>query len=89
MKDFEIELRRNIYAGEHNLNIEDVQPIPKKDLIVGKSYKGFCRNADTAEWDGEVFWYTRYKFGDTFDEEINHFEDDDGYDLFIPFEIDE
>ena len=46
MKDFEIESRRHIYASEHNLNIEDVQPIPKKDLIVGKSYKGFCLEID-------------------------------------------
>ena len=28
--------------------------------------------------------YDRYKFGFTFKEKINHFEDDNGYDLFVP-----
>lgn len=37
-------------------------------------------------WNGKVFTYKRYKFGDIFDEDINHFEDDDGYDVFVPFE---
>ena len=36
-----------------------------------------------------TFVYERYKFGDTFDEEINHFEDDDGYDLFVPIKLKE
>ena len=33
---------------------------------------------------GDVFEYQRYKFGFTFPEKINHFEDDNGYDLFVP-----
>ncbi len=86
MKDFEIDSRVHIYAAENNLNPEDVNPIKKEDLIIGHSYKGICRNASVAVWDGKVFWYDRYKFGDTYKEDINHFEDDDGYDLFLPFE---
>lgn len=60
--------------------------IPKKDLIDGKTYYGKCRNADQAIWhaDKNVFVYKRHKFGDTFSEEIKHFEDDNGYDLFVP-----
>lgn len=58
--------------------------IPKKDLIIGKTYIGDCRNASEAIWNGKVFVYKRTKFGHTFNEEINHFEDDDGFDLFIP-----
>ena len=58
--------------------------IAKKDLIVGKQYVGRCRNARVALWDGKVFWYLRTKFGDVFAEKINHPEDDNGYDLFIP-----
>lgn len=58
--------------------------IPKKDLIIGKTYLGDCRNASEATWNGEVFIYKRTKFGCTFDEKINHFEDDNGYDLFVP-----
>ena len=58
--------------------------IPKKDLVIGKIYKGSCRNADEAVWLGEKFEYNRSKFGYTFKEKINHFEDDNGYDLFVP-----
>ena len=57
--------------------------IPKKDLVPGKKYIGYCRNARVATWDGEKFTYPRTKFWYEYDEEINHFEDDDGYDLFI------
>ena len=58
--------------------------IPKKDLIIGKTYIGDCRNASEAIWNGKVFVYKRTKFGYAFDEEINHFEDDNGFDLFVP-----
>lgn len=58
--------------------------IPKERLEVGATYYGECRNASEAVWDGEKFTYQRYKFGFTFPEKINHFQDDDGYDLFVP-----
>lgn len=58
--------------------------IPKSQLEVGATYIGSCRNASEAVWLGDKFEYQRYKFGDTFPETINHFEDDNGYDLFVP-----
>jgi len=58
--------------------------LPKKDLEKGKYYFGKCRNADAALWNGHVFIYMRTKFGHKFPEEINHLEDDDGFDLFVP-----
>ena len=61
--------------------------IPKDKLIVGKTYIGDCRNAREADWDGEKFTYMRTKFGSTYPETINHFQDDDGYDLFVPLKI--
>lgn len=61
--------------------------IPKSMLEVGVTYKGYCRNADKAIWLGDKFEYDRYKWGDTFKEKINHFEDDNGYDLFVPYAI--
>ena len=61
--------------------------ISKKDLIVGKTYIGDCRNASEAIWNGKVFVYKRYKFGFIYEEQINHFEDDDGYDLFVPIKL--
>lgn len=63
--------------------------IPKKDLIVGKTYLGDCRNASEAVWKGDVFTYKRTKFAWTYDEDINHFEDDNGYDLFVPIKLKE
>lgn len=58
--------------------------IPKSQLVKGATYEGDCRNASKAVWNGKTFVYERHKFYDTFDEEINHFEDDDGYDVFVP-----
>lgn len=58
--------------------------IPKKNLKVGKTYIGDCRNATEAVWNGKVFTYIRNKFGHKYEEDINHFEDDDGSDLFVP-----
>jgi len=59
--------------------------IPKKDLITGNWYLGNCRNSSIARWIGNEFQYIRNKFGTYYIENINHFEDDDGYDLFVPF----
>lgn len=58
----------------------------KEDLEIGKYYYGKCRNASVARWDGEYFTHMRTKFNNKFPEEINHLQDDDGYDLFIPIE---
>ena len=58
--------------------------IKKEDLEDGAYCWGTCRHGPIALWDGEVFWYIRTKFTSTFAERINHLEDDNGYDLFIP-----
>lgn len=58
--------------------------IAKKDLVIGKVYVGSCRNTEEATWLGEYFEYNRKKFGIVFKEKINHFEDDNGFDLFVP-----
>lgn len=58
--------------------------IPKDKLEIGATYEGNCRNFEQAKWDGKVFWGKRYKFGELIDDKINHFQDDNGYDLFVP-----
>ena len=60
--------------------------IPKSELIINKKYNGNCRNASEAVWNGEKFIYKRHKFGTDYIEKINHYEDDDGYDVFVPIE---
>ena len=66
----------------------DVGVIKKDDLIDGAYYQGNCRNASIAQWDAKnnCFWYMRNKFGYVYKEDINHLADDNGYDLFIPFQ---
>ena len=83
------ELMKNvrIFAATHNVKMEQVEVIYKKDLVEGQTYEGECRNADHAIWNGTRFVYDRYKFGSTYKEEINHFEDDNGYDVFVPMKI--
>lgn len=68
----------------HNWIDETYEPIRKTDLVKGQTYEGICRNARKAVWDGNKFHYERTKFGMTYDETINHYEDDDGYDVFVP-----
>lgn len=59
--------------------------IKKENLVTGAWYKGRCRNADYAQWNGTQFVYLRHKFGFSFLEEIEHPEDDRGFDVFFPF----
>lgn len=63
--------------------------LPKESLIPNETYIGKCRNASEAVWNGEKFCYQRTKFGNTFLETINHFQDDNGFDLFLPIAIKE
>ncbi len=59
--------------------------VPKHELVHGQWYLGACRNAEQARWNAEKqkFEYLRTKFGSTFWDEIEHPEDDRGYDLFF------
>ena len=61
--------------------------IPKKNLVIDQYYVGEHRKATVAKWTGKEFVYRRTKFNSTFDDYCNHFEDDDGYALFVPIRI--
>jgi len=60
--------------------------LPRAALQDGEYYFGTCRNAQVAKWHASegVFKHWRTKFGSRFVEEINHPEDDDGFDCFVP-----
>lgn len=62
--------------------------IPKKDLVHGQIYIGQHRNTNIARWNQETnkFDHMRFKFG-WIKDECNHFEDDDGFDLFVPIKL--
>lgn len=80
---------KEIYDSVIIPNLIRCGAIPKKDLIVGKTYLGDTRNASEATWNGEEFEYRRYKFGFWYDDSVNHFEDDDGHALFVPLFVKE
>ena len=62
--------------------------IPKKDLIDGQVYIGRHRNANIQRWNAKKnkFDHMRQKFGWR-EDECNHFEDDDGFALFVPIRL--
>lgn len=72
----------------HNATLNAaLSAISKDKLEVGAWYK--CRpfrNGEMARWNGRAFEYRRFKFGSYFIDEIDHFEDDRGYDLCYPLE---
>jgi hypothetical protein len=62
--------------------------IPKADLVDNQFYYGEYRNANVGKWNAEenVFEHWRYKFGFRLDT-CNHFEDDNGFALFVPIRL--
>lgn len=60
--------------------------IAKENLVKGQYYRGQCRNAKVAVWDGYNFWYMRTKWNMVFPEAIHASEDDQVYDVFYAFE---
>lgn len=58
--------------------------IPKCKLKVGQWYIGDTRNTSRAMWNGKTFDHERFKMGFWFKDDVNHFEDDNGYALFVP-----
>lgn len=60
--------------------------LAKKDLVHGEYYRGICRHAFIARWDGEsqhfVHWRTQFGLG--FVEVIKHPDDEKKWDVFTP-----
>jgi hypothetical protein len=63
--------------------------IPKKDLVDQQVYIGNHRRCTIARWNATEnhFDYWRNKFGCIFLDNCNHFEDDNGYALFVPIKL--
>ena len=74
-------------AEEHKIIIDALircGAIPKDKLIWHRRYKGKCRNATEAIWDGEYFKYLTKDCGQSRFEKIKHFEDESEFDVFVP-----
>jgi len=80
------EITRRVQDREHVLKFEDdtlKAIIPKDKLKDGFTYTAMegtaslCRHVDEARWDEKegMFWYTRNKFGHTFEDTMHHFAD--------------
>jgi hypothetical protein len=63
--------------------------IPKKDLHHNYVYLGEHRCCTRAKWnaDKNEFEYWRTKFNNVFIDTCHHFEDDNGYALFVPIRL--
>ncbi len=63
--------------------------IKKAELVHGAYYRGRCRNATIARWNGQAqfFVHWRAKYGMRYLETIHCPEDDDHYDVFIAHEV--
>jgi hypothetical protein len=62
--------------------------LPKEELAHGFYYKGRCRNATVARWNGEEeqFYHWRTKFNYTYIETIKCPEDENFFDVFYATE---
>jgi len=63
----------------------DLGAVPKNQLEDGNWYYGNYRNANFGKWNANTqkFDHYRWKFG-WMEDDCNHFEDDNGYALFVP-----
>ena len=64
--------------------LEEKGAILKNKLVKNRLYIGFCRNSTLGKWDGSKFEYLRYKYGTLIIDYINHFQDDNSFDVFVP-----
>jgi hypothetical protein len=84
------ELASKIHQAHSHTRTFDVEAavaegmLRKDQLVPGTAYVGACRNASVARWTGHEFIYLRRKFGMQFEDVVNHPEDDDGHDIFVP-----
>lgn len=55
-------------------------------MIHGQYYRGNCRNATLARWNAELdrFIYKRSHLKEVVLEEVQHCDDDTGFDVFYP-----
>jgi len=63
--------------------------IPKRNMVDGQVYIGRHRRCVAGKWNASIqkFLYNREKWGGTITDDCNHFEDDNGFALFVPIRL--
>jgi len=72
----------------YNQRLIELGAIPKDKLEDGKWYYGEYRNSNFGKWNDKTqkFDHYRWSFGLQTDD-CNHFQDDDGFALFVPLRL--
>lgn len=78
-----------VWASFYVVKLIEAGAIPKSLLKDREYYIGDHRRAQVAQWlaDENRFVYMRRKFDQVFEDKCNHFEDDDGFSLFVPIAV--
>ena len=78
-----------VWKSFYVVKLIEAGAIPKSLLKDQEYYIGDHRRAQVAQWRAEKnkFVYMRSKFSHVFEDECNHFEDDDRFSLFVPIAI--
>lgn len=78
-----------VWKSFYVVKLIEAGAIPKSLLKDQEYYIGDHRRAQVAQWQAEKnkFVYMRRKFDNVFEDECNHFEDDDGFSLFVPIAV--
>jgi len=78
-----------VYEGFYIPRLIKAGAIPKKDLLDGRVYIGRHRRCVAGKWNESIqkFLYNREKWGGTITDDCNHFEDDNGFALFVPIRL--
>jgi hypothetical protein len=80
---------KHLYQEYYVPKLIEAGAIPKNKLIDDQVYIGEHRRCVIAKWDANnnEFKYWRHKFHMIFIDKCNHFEDDDGFALFVPIKL--
>ena len=78
----------NLYKQYYVPKLIGAGAIPKEQLIDGQVYIGQHRRCTIAKWNAgkNAFEYCRFKFT-YFIDKCNHFQDEDGFALFVPIKL--
>ena len=83
------QVTEEVYKTFYVPRLIEAGAISKNDLIDGQVYIGDHRRCIAGKWNAKhnKFEYNRDKWGGMIPDTCNHFEDDDGFALFVPIKL--